>query len=366
MQRIRKKKWIHLFVGSCILFLLWEFHQNRKVELCIPSIQGKNYVLIVPWKDKKNLDYLFRTMFALDSGSYTLFGSKPMSMSCYLTPFSTTSLVIFLESLSPKNLRIYWGWKTWEKYQNLLAKSEFLLWAEENPFWLRWFQPPSASTSILMVHKERLREMIDAHIADFQTVLNRKTVTCEQLLLEARNKPFLKEVLKDHDGLIGTLFGYGRNNAWLFEERNQGKKVPLVSMWGEEVYVFFKNRPTPNWLIYGFDSEDLSENLNYPCFLANPDSLETQELKRKFLDTREKILNYYKNKDFLETTLGLLITGGPDSTIASNRCHQDEHLQGFSQLEEAIVPSVDKSYSTSEKPKPLLHPHPGKRKSQEL
>src|ERR1700722_861 len=188
MQKTRKNKWIYLLISSCILFVFWEFNQNRKIELCIPSVQGKDFVLTMPWKDKKSLDYLFKAMFALDSGSYTLFGSKPMSMSCYLTPFSTTNLGIFLDSLSPQNIRIYWGWKTWQKYQDLLAKSEFLLWAEENPFWLKWYQPPSPSTSILLIHKQRLQETIDAYITDFQTVLNRKTVTYEQLLLEAKDK----------------------------------------------------------------------------------------------------------------------------------------------------------------------------------
>lgn len=311
MQRIRKIKWTHLLIGSCVLFLLWEFNQNRKVELPIPSVNGKDLVLTIPWKDKKNLDYLFKEMFALGNGLYTLFGSKPMSMSSYLIPFSTTSLGVFLDSLSPNNLRVYWGWKTWQKYQDLLAKSEFLLWAEENPFWLRWWQPPSPAISILLIHKQQLQETINAHITDFQTVLGKDVIISSELLLEAKNRPFLKDVLKSHDGLIGTLFGYGRNNAWLFEERAQGKKVHLTPIWGQEIYDFFGTRPTPNWVIYGFDSEDLSEMLGYPCFLANPDSLETQELKKKFLNSREKIIAYYKNKDVLPTTLGLLMTGVP-------------------------------------------------------
>jgi hypothetical protein len=309
MQRTRKNKWVYLLIGSCVLFLFWEFNQNRKVELLIPSVQGKDFVLTMPWKDKKSLDYLFKGMLALDSGLYTLFGSKPMYMGGYIIPFSTTNLGTFLNSLSPQNLRVYWGWKTWQKYQDLLAKSEFRLWAEENPFWLRWWQPPNPAICILLIHEQLLQDTIDAHIADFQTVLGRSAITSKQLLLEAKNKPLLKEVLRGHDGLIGTLFGYGRNNAWLFEERNQGKKVHLVPVWSEEVYDFFENRPTPNWLIYGLGAKDLSEMLAYPTFLAQSDSLETQEIKKKFLDTREKIVNYYKNKNFLETTLSLLITG---------------------------------------------------------
>jgi hypothetical protein len=304
MQRIRKRE--IFLVGSVVFFLLWQFNENKKVEMLIPSAQGQDLVLIMPWKDKKSLDCLFREMIALDCGGYTLFGYKPMYMSGYIIPFSTTSWEIFLTSLSPRNLRIYWGWKTWQKYQHLFAKSEFLLWAEENPFWIRWWPAPSPAVSILLIHKQKLQEIVNTYIIDFQTVLSRNTVTGEQLLLEAKNKPFLKEVLQGHDGLIGTLFGYGRDNSWLFEERNQKKEVPLTRVWDEKIYDFFRNRPTSIWTWLGLCSEDLSEVLGYPTFLANPNSLETKELKNKFLSARERILDYYKDKDFLETTLSLL------------------------------------------------------------
>jgi hypothetical protein len=310
-KRIKKSKTAIFLLGSIIFFLLWQFNENRQVEIHIPSTQGKDLILNMPRKDQKSLACLFRKMVALDCGGYTLFGSKPMHMCCYIIPFSTKRWDVFLNSLSPRNLRIYWGWKTWLKYQHLFEKSEFLLWAEENPFWIRWFQAPNPAISILLIHKQKLQDTINTHIIDFQTVLDRNPICCEQLLLEAKGKPFLKEVLKDHDGLIGTLFGYGRDNAWLFEERNQGKEVPLVPIWDEEIYDFLGNRPISMWLWLGICSEDLSEVLGYPTFLANPNSLETQELKKKFLNTRGRIIDYYKDKDFLETTLSILLDGSP-------------------------------------------------------
>lgn len=310
MQHKWKNRWSFFLVGSCLLLCGWGFKQNQAVELVIPLDQGAQLALAIPWKDKKSLDYLFQEMFVLDSGLYTLFGSKPMSLSSYIIPFSTTSLGIFLDSLSPSNLRIYWGWKTWQKYQSLLAKSNFLLWSEENPFWLKWWDPPSPAVCILLIHKQQLQKMIEAHRSDFQTVLGKNDVTSAELLLEAQHKPFLKDVLKAHDGLIGTLLGYGRNNAWLFEQRNQGEKVDLTPIWDEQVYEFYANRPTPNWIIYGFEP-NVSVALGYPCFFASPDSLETQKLKKRFLNCREKIIAYYKDKDVLATTLGLLIGTAP-------------------------------------------------------
>jgi hypothetical protein len=314
MRQYWKKRWSFLFIGSCLLFFGWGLKQNQIVELVIPLGQGGQFSLTMPWKDKKSLDYFFQEMFALDDGLYTLFGSKPMSMISYTIPFSTASLGVFLDSLSPYNLRAYWGWKTWQKYQGLLANSNFLLWSEENPFWLRWWDPPSPAVCILLAHKKQLQETVKNHHADFQAVLGKRIVTSAELLLEAKNKPFLKDVLKGHDGLIGTLFGYGRQNAWLFEQRNQGVKVDLAPVWEEDIYEFFASRPTPNWVIYGFASENLSDVLGYPCFLANPDSEETKALKEGFLSCREKIIAHYKGKDVLATTLGLLVAGAPQET----------------------------------------------------
>lgn len=45
--------------------------------------------------------------------------------------------------------------------------------------------------------------------------------------------------------------------------------------------------------------------------MANPDSAETRQLKRKFLATRKRIIEYYEGKDFLEATLSILVNGIP-------------------------------------------------------
>jgi hypothetical protein len=121
---------------------------------------------------------------------------------------------------------------------------------------------------------------------------------------------FLNEVLKSHEALIGTVFGFGRDNSWLFEDKNHVKKISSwAPLWEEDVYDFFKNRPTFAWKWFGFCSDNLTEVLGYPTCLANPDSMETQALKERFLETRQKIIDYYKEKKFFETTLSILING---------------------------------------------------------
>src|SRR5579862_652940 len=105
-----------------------------------------------------------------------------MSMTSFYIPFSTTNLEIFLCSLSPRNLRVFWGWKTWQKYQDLLSRSEFVLWAEENPFWSRWRPSPNPSIAVLLIHKQKFHEEIEKNIDDFQTVLGTAPINIDELL----------------------------------------------------------------------------------------------------------------------------------------------------------------------------------------
>ncbi len=251
-------------------------------------------------------------MMIRDVGGYTLFGAKPMHMFNFYKPFSISKSEFFFSSIRPNNLRIYRDWKTWQKYQHLLEKSEFVFWAEKNPCWEKRSIPDNPSVSIFFIHKKELEKAINAHLKDFQKVLKRQNIACEELLLETKDKSFFNEVLRGHEGLIGILFGYGRDNAWLFEEKMHGKTVPLSSLWEKELYEhFLMRRSCFIWSFFGICSNEFSQILDYPSFAADPNSDETKQLKEKYLATREKILSYYKNKDFLEATLSILINGAP-------------------------------------------------------
>jgi hypothetical protein len=296
-----------LLIICCLLVLFagWQFYEHRIIELKIHTPCGDDFSLRMPWKERQRLTYFFHQMMIREDGAYTLFGCKPMHMNGYIKPFSMHmayvkpfSLArdwdIFLMSIRPSNIRISQGWKTWGKYSYLLKNSQFLLWAEENPFW----REPHDAVSILLIHRNKLDEKIRIHNDDFKTVLKRTKITSELFLQEAKIKPFLKTILKGHDGLIGTLFGYGRANSWLFEKRKNGGQTSLAPLWDQKLNEYMWNNR---------NSQDLSLALGYPTFLADPNSQETEQLKAEFLKVREKILDYYKGKDFLEATLGLLL-----------------------------------------------------------
>ena len=302
---MKKTKYFFLLVSVSVVFL--QLYENSKVRLQIPGSTGENFSILMPRKDRRNLEQLFYAMIREDAG-YTLFGAKPMHMFGFYTPLSTCKWSVFLDSISPRNLRIYRGWKSWQNYQHLLKNSEFIFFAEKNPFFEDSYEKNPA-VSAFLINKKAADEAIQAHLADFQTVLNRKNLNFEQLILEAKNQSFFNDVLKGHQGLIGILFGYGRENAWLFEERSHGKSVPMQHIWNSEVDEFYQQRPYLAWKYLGICTNELSKVVGYPCFMANPDSLESKQLRQKFMQTREQIIDYYRGKDLLEATLVILTNG---------------------------------------------------------
>ncbi len=293
----------YFVVGFFVIFCSWYLNETKKVQVHVETSQNP-ITLSMPLKDKKRLEYLFYDMVIRESGGYTLFGNKPMHMNCYFKPFCMSKWYYFLASLCPPNLRKCAAWKTWKKYEHYFVGTKFLLFAEDNPFFT------GESVSICLINKEKFCEMVNNHIIDFQTVLGREEISGEKLLHEIQTQPFLKHILKMHDGLIGTLFGYGRDNAWMFEERKEGIDVPLAFLWESEgIDEFYKNRPRFYWWYLGNCSYDLPAVLDYPSFMADLNSEETRSLKEGFHKTRQKIIEYYKGKDFLEATLALLFEG---------------------------------------------------------
>ncbi len=294
LQKIGKR---YFFIFFVISVAVWKFSEYRPVEVNITTATGHSSIRM-SWKDKQRITYLFYKILIQNSGIYTLFGCKPTNVHWYIKPFvCSEGKQIFFESITFSNLRTALCWKTWEKYAYVMANSPYLLWAETSEL-----RDHDFFVTIFLIDRKKFDETIQTYATDFQGVLDKSEMDGCMLLEEAQQKPLFM-VLREHEGLVGTLLGYGRNNSWLFEERTNGKQVPLVPVWDDSIYEFLGNRPR------GMLINDLSRVLGYPTFLADPNSTETKELKQQFMKARQQILDYYKGKDFLETTLSLLVGG---------------------------------------------------------
>ncbi len=259
--------------------------------LRIPDKSGADFVLKLPRKDRKKLEFLFSQFISYDDFSYCLFGSKPMSLSGYPKPFIYSNWMSFRESIQPRYIKMHLAWKTWLKYRHHFQNPNFVIWKEKSPWW------KDEGIIILIANKQKMNFVIQHYAEDFSSVLGEAASSAESLLEKASKRPLFEDVLKCHEGLIGILLGYGRNNAFLFHQRDLGACISLSSIWEEGIV---KQMSQPEG--------DMHLVLHYPCCMVDPNSEETKRLRDEFISTREKIFDYYRHDEYtlLEKTLALL------------------------------------------------------------
>lgn len=255
---------------------------------------GKAHVLVLSKKDKKRLFNFMQEIFAGDSFAYTILGSKPVAWATYRTLLPFTTWSAFYSSLDKYNRTMRLGWKTWEKYRHLFTSAYFFQEEVTNH--------PGFS-SILLVNEQAFNAAVDKNKEDFQQVLKSEPIDGKTLLRLAKNHPLMGEVLQGHQALLGIVLGYGRNNSWEFLERSKVRN-PLDCVWGEidEDNAIPEDTTTAYLSLY-----------SCPSFAGDPDTEESLSLKKEYLLTKEKVLSYYKDKDFLEATLSLLAGYRPES-----------------------------------------------------
>jgi len=275
-----------------LIFFAWQCHEMQETSLSFLDKEGNQQVLSLPLKDKKRLFCFMRMLMAEDNFAYTLLGSKPVSWACYKNPLPAEDWTMFYYALKKYHSALRKGWKTWSKYCHLFSAASF--WterSEKHPGWI----------SILLVNEEHFNRVVNENKKDFQEVLNRKVVDGFQLLQEAKQRPLMSGVLKGHQALLGIVLGYGRNDSWRFLQGIETNNL-LECIWDEEndrKPGMVKTRSIPT------DTEECLFLESCPSFAGDPHSDESLLLKAEYLLTQEKVVNYFKDKDFLEASLSL-------------------------------------------------------------
>ncbi|MBY0529052.1 MAG: hypothetical protein K2P51_02565 [Rhabdochlamydiaceae bacterium] len=237
-----------------------------------------------------------------------MFGAKPLSVLVYCEspPNGDYPLPSFDSRFCPFhpfNKKIKKGWEVWEKNHHKFHLENYALIKCKN------FVDNNFS-AVVLINKKAVLQTIDTNLNDFKSILG-EHVTAKWLLEEILNsKDVFGGVLKNHQGLIGTLLGYGRNNAWTFqlrEEAQQAKKDPIRIVHSAAAQ---KRWQALNKRLKLFTHGQRFNSLfmNLPGFVADLDSVETQILKRKYEQDYQNILHRYKEGEFLEITLRQLIS----------------------------------------------------------
>nr|NGX33212.1 hypothetical protein [Candidatus Anoxychlamydiales bacterium] len=134
-------------------------------------------------------------------------------------------------------------------------------------------------------------------------------------------------ILHKHNGLIGVLLHYGRNNAWNFYQREQLFKCKdasfeienKIQMLNKKLLMFAPHDYDDIEKILeetdDHDSDEftylylLPQYMTLPVFSADPYDNETKQLKHEYEESRKKVQSIYLNKIFLEETLKQIVFG---------------------------------------------------------
>lgn len=269
--------------------LIWVYQMSEKVFL-IDQKNGPTITVRISRWEANCLESFFRQNICCDQWAYTMFGYKPISLGG--GRFGSS-----LRSILPPAYSMRKGWKIWQKLQ--LPHSHFVLWREAS----HWSKDVDF---IFIANKNCVAEILSSYAQDFCELTQKNYSDVDSLLQDIPKKSLINGKLKNQEVLLGILLGYGRKNAYLFCDETVHKDV---NIWDPEIEKpiiesCFKKLNT-------FRDPDISDML-FPRFAADKDSAETIALKQKYMDARQKILDYYKDKPFLETTLSILVNGPPD------------------------------------------------------
>lgn len=326
--------------------------------LSLPSCRENHYSLtntvspilqVIPEKDRQELDAFFQLLLHQDSFAYTLFGSKPMSVCCYIS-----KPILFTLYHPKESLALEKGWETWKRYFPYFPSDHFVL--------KRLNFKNRLGRSIYLIHKKHALQVIKNYLGIFQKVLGH-SIDPKQLVERLCDpNEDIDETLQEHTNLLGILFGYGKANAMDYERETDiceylsKKMLPpfshckeiedlspnsrvFVNSRNEKMLPLFSNdQETPDSRVNSHNGKmnllskpcvpspqysSLAEELNdicsgrtrfelndwilskiaSPVFISKKQDPETEDLRKDYTATMKKLRKVYREKPFLEVTL---------------------------------------------------------------
>ena len=272
-------KSLALFVLLCSSACFTEQCNNIQEKL----IQEKLHKL--PEHDKKILDRFFEEIVINHSFGYTIFGNKPMSLAGCFSNLPYYQSRILRQSYTT----LLTGITSWQRHK--------IDWPSKN--FIFKFQKHLQGNRIMiyLINKKAVLEVVQQHIDLFCKVLQR-SITPDQLLQElCREDTTVEEVLHDHEGLKGILLGYGVQNAFLYQRKEEiSRRIDQSGLADEydKIQQCFDRYHKYYQLLSPFP---------LPAFCKDIESNETKDLLESYAYTRKTLIKAYANKNFLEVTL---------------------------------------------------------------
>lgn len=319
--------WQCNFIGcmkSVFLAVLLVFSNGL---FCSETVYVKQQLAQMPEDDKYLLRLYFETLLA-QNFAYTLFGDKPVSGDSYYAPAYGDN--------SMKNAVLRYGKPVWLKYCHLFSGGRFAF----------VYQQRGDFEDVYLINKKTVLDTVSMHLKEFQKALGNHVtpeIVLEQLM---RTDTTYDEVLHNHGGLVGMMYGFGHTNAFLFYKITQLQTA--IDKWlnppfilqaddpekiHQDPFHYFMdialnpdtsaNLPAELKALYGeydvhmgylnsFTDEDgryLSTLCLFPLptFGARIEHPETIALKERYNKTKQVCTQAYSQGDFLEVTLCKLL-----------------------------------------------------------
>lgn len=252
------------------LVLLYFFYPKK-------NITKIKEISMISTIEKEFLTNFFKYSFFCDGLGYVIFYDKPMNfMTINISQDLGQPPLDYMNLVHISNkYKMQECWNIWMKYSDLFLDENFSVITTPNSDFIK----------IIFINHRNFKKMVDRHIQDFHQVLGSE-FTAQEILNEfVKGKGYVYHTIINHDGLFGTLLGFGRNNAWEYMYQGGGGKMN---------HSFRYELPEGSTEMMGLSF----------CVISGTD--ETESLRTSYEQQRQKLTILYNSDNFLQQVLNKL------------------------------------------------------------
>lgn len=288
--QIKKLRWKITIPAVLILITIFSTLHSCSIK------KAKTAEISVTNDEKVWLTEFFRDLLFKESGAFTLYGTKPVSIYIFNKnekPASDEEIQRILKEHPEARLRRYdfnENYKKWLKIKDRFHIRQYLFGVFKLPF-----SENQDIESILFVNIEMTLRALLKYYDNFRSILGYDFDPFQVVFdVENRESIFWNAILKHH-ALTGILLGFGVDNSWFFEwkikySREQGLEASFICS-----------------LPSGFDTDENIENYGPQSFELPVFRVfgihQGHSLVKQYEKERKQIKKLYKGNDEVDVAL---------------------------------------------------------------
>jgi len=271
------------------------------LSLCL-TLSVKADINNIPKRDLKHMKYLFEDLIDDHDFSYTIFGSKPMSLADYCLDIPPDlSLYRCIRSkffIFQRKANL----SAWYKCRDEFDLKDFIFLDEEEDLF--------ECLVLVIINKKNMLRVLHEHALIFKKELGDSFNPESFLEVLERRETSLAKAINDSNKLLGIMLGYGVRNATLFQERFDLMKAHAKRTKENlpEDENLTKKLEIVETQVECFSELDADATIHPLYFLADVSHPETIALQQKYEKERQQIIELRKQHNFMDLVLQRLVT----------------------------------------------------------